>query len=99
MTFPDFRDSASADAVPPEILGPALAALWHDRRGQWALAHTFAQEAGGKAGSWVHAYLHRKEGDKANASYWYHRAGRPVASGDLATEWEQIARALLDDNR
>jgi hypothetical protein len=93
MTFNEF---IAASALPPET-GPALRALWQDRRGDWDGAHDLAQEAGGRDGAWVHAYLHRKEGDEMNASYWYARAGRPVATGDLGVEWEAIARALLGD--
>lgn len=89
-----FEDFARGDE-PPASAGPALRALWHDARGDWDTAHTLAQEAGGRDGAWVHAYLHRKEGDEMNASYWYARAGQPAASGDLRTEWEAIARALL----
>jgi hypothetical protein len=92
--FADFLKSIETDAAPP-ALGAALRALWHDRRGQWDEAHTLAQAAGGSAGAWVHAYLHRKEGDPGNAGYWYRQAGQPVATGPLPDEWERIARALL----
>ena len=95
MSFADFLQSIAADAQPPKELGDALAALWQDQRGQWDAAHALARDDAGKEGSWVHAYLHRKEGDQANAAYWYRLAGRPVASGSLAAEWEQIVRALL----
>ena len=95
MSFAEFRKSAAAGAGPPPALSAALRALWHDARGEWDAAHALAQAAGGADGDWVHAYLHRKEGDAANAGYWYRRAGRPAASGDLRGEWEQIVRALL----
>ncbi len=88
-------ESFVAAAVPPPGLGPALQALWHDARGDWDRAHELAQAASGRDGAWVHAYLHRKEGDEGNAGYWYARAGRPAARGDLRAEWEQIVRALL----
>lgn len=91
MSFEAF----AAAAAPPAELGPALLALWHDARGDWDAAHALAQEAPGRDGAWVHAYLHRREGDTMNAGYWYARAGRPPASGDLRAEWEEIARALL----
>lgn len=76
---------------------PALQALWQDARGNWDGAHALAQAAGGRDGDWVHAYLHRKEGDPGNAAYWYRRAGRsgPPAHQDLETEWAEIATALL----
>ena len=73
----------------------ALLALWWDGRGDWEKAHTIAQEVDGPEGAWVHAYLHRKEGDVSNAGYWYRRAGQPVAKGDLRAEWEAMVGALL----
>ena len=63
MSFADFQQSITDDSVPPAELGPELSALWHDRRGDWNAAHHLAQAAGGKNGAWVHAYLHRMEGD------------------------------------
>ena len=97
LSFADFLSSTAGTATPG--LSPALQALWHDARADWDQAHTLAQAAGGADGAWVHAYLHRKEGDEGNAAYWYRRAGQPVASGDLRAEWERIARALLADRR
>jgi len=91
MSFEDFVGAAA----PPAGVGPALQALWHDLRGDWDRAHVLAQEEAGRDGAWVHAYLHRKEGDEMNAGYWYARAGRPAASGGLEAEREAIARALL----
>jgi hypothetical protein len=87
---------ASIDGVePPAGLSHALQALWHERRGDWDAAHGHAQAQDDPAGAWVHAYLHRKEGDISNAGYWYRRAGRPDASGSLDEEWEAIATELL----
>jgi hypothetical protein len=76
-------------------LAQPLQALWHDARGEWDLAHAQAQADTGRDGAWVHAYLHRKEGDAANAAYWYARAGRPVFHGSPAREWATIATELL----
>ncbi len=73
----------------------AMLALWWDGRGEWERAHEVAQEVEGREGAWVHAYLHRKEGDLGNAGYWYRRAGRPVATGDLRGEWEAMVGELL----
>ena len=72
-----------------------LQALWHDDRGDWDRAHELAQAAAGMAGDWVHAYLHRQEGDAGNARYWYAHAGRPEFRGPLADEWTAIATELL----
>ena len=80
---------------PPEGLSNALQALWYKARGNWDAAHTAAQDDEGRDGSWVHGYLHRKEGDEANAGYWYRRAGQTFPSSLLADEWRAIAAALL----
>ena len=98
MTLGEFKATLSAPA-PPSGLSPALAALWHDGRGDWDAAHGVAQEIESADGAWIHAYLHRKEGDAANAAYWYRRAGKPVASGTLEAEWEAILAALLSPPR
>ena len=96
MSFAEFQDSLRA-AEPPAGLAPAVQALWHDARGDWDRPHDCAQAAPGRAGSWVHAYLHRKEGDLGNAGYWYARAGRttPPRSVTLEAEWADLARTLL----
>jgi hypothetical protein len=98
MSFEELRLSVSSDAAPPAGCSLALQALWHDARGDWTTAHARAQEDHGRDGSWVHAYLHRKEGDIANAGYWYSRAGRSTPSTAVSqeTEWAQIARELID---
>lgn len=81
---------------PPQGLPAALRALWWDAKGDWTRAHEAAQEQEGTPDcDWVHAYLHRREGDLGNAGYWYRAAGRPVASGPLDAEWAAIATALL----
>jgi hypothetical protein len=90
----DFRDSLSKSA-PPDDLGNLLRALWHDAKGDWSRAHEIVQDEAGRDAAWVHAYLHRKEGDLANAGYWYQRAGKPVWKKPLEEEWEALAAALL----
>jgi hypothetical protein len=96
MSFEEFQTSV-AQARFPAGLTPALQALWHDARGDWDQAHGCVQDDGSVEGAWVHAYLHRKEGDISNAAYWYARARRPVVAATLALDDErtQIARALL----
>jgi len=94
MSFPDFERTL-AGATPPAGLGAALVALWLDAKGDWDAAHAAAQAVADADGAWVHAYLHRKEGDEANAGYWYRRAGKSPASGPLDAEWRAIATALL----
>lgn len=94
MDLAAFRASLSA-AEPPANLSRGLRALWLDARGNWDGAHDAAQADEGGAGDWVHAYLHRKEGDTANAAYWYRRARKPVSQASLDEEWAEIASALL----
>lgn len=94
MTLDDFKATLAA-AVPPRDLAPALVALWHDAKGDWDGAHRAAQDVEDESGAWVHAYLHRKEGDASNAASWYRRAGQPVAGGSLEGEWKAIATVLL----
>ena len=99
MSFAEFAASVARDAKPPAELKAALLALWHDARGDWTTAHGLAQEEDDDRGAWVHAYLHRKEGDAENAGYWYAKAGRSRPADDETPrgEWEQIARELLGD--
>lgn len=93
MTVEEFR-ATLADSAPPAAI-PALVALWHDAKGDWARAHEVAQDVDDESGAWVHAYLHRKEGDEGNAGYWYRRAGQPHAHDSLDAEWARIVSALL----
>lgn len=94
MTHDEFQRSLKGDA-PPAALPAPLQALWWDAKGDWERAHDRAQAEDGAAAAWVHAYLHRKEGDDANAAYWYRRAGRMPARMALAAEGAAILRALL----
>ena len=94
MTFQEFRQSLQHNE-PPSHLSFALAGLWWDAKGNWKKAHESAQQDEGPAGSWVHAYLHRKEGDSSNAGYWYRQAAKPPAQSSLEQEWIEIAESLL----
>jgi hypothetical protein len=94
MDSTQFKESLGA-ATPPPRLSHALQALWYDAKGDWATAHQHAQAQEDATGAWVHAYLHRKEGDLSNAAYWYRRAGQPVATAALEAEWESLVAALL----
>ena len=96
MTLDELRASLASPS-PPSSLRGALLALWHDAKGDWDMAHRVAQDVDDASGAWVHAYLHRKEGDESNAAYWYRRAGKPIARGSLDEEWTEIAAALLDN--
>lgn len=89
MTFTEFR---SSEAGSYQV---ALRALWVAGRGDWDQAHEIAQLEDSLDGAWVHAYLHRVEGDTSNANYWYRQARRPLQTGDLRAEWETIVMELL----
>jgi hypothetical protein len=94
MTLTEFEASV-ATGTAPAALPPVLLALWHDARGDWEAAHEVAQDVPDPDGAWVHAYLHRKEGDAGNAAYWYRRASKPVCRRSLAEEWREIVEAFL----
>jgi hypothetical protein len=94
MDYAAFEHTLKGDQ-PPANLSNALQALWWDAKGDWDRAHACAQAQDDPESAWVHAYLHRKEGDRVNASYWYRRAGKPAFAGTLAEEWDALVRALL----
>jgi|SRR5271165_670370 len=95
MTLAELKASLKK-AKPPAKLPPALAALWWVQNDKWEEAHRIVMHEGGKDCAWVHAYLHRVEGDLDNARYWYRQAQRPVPARSLADEWTKIAEALLE---
>ena len=90
----EFKASLSGAAPAPQLDAP-LAALWWAANGDWDKAHKIVKDEPTADAAWVHAYLHRVEGDTGNAGYWYRRAARPVAAGSLETEWERMVSALL----
>lgn len=94
MNADEFRQSTERPQ-PPEKLSAALEAMWYDAKGDWEKAHTLAQSQEDAEGAWVHAYLHRVEGDLSNAAYWYRRADKPVCSDPLDQEWNDIVSNLL----
>jgi hypothetical protein len=94
MTLEEFRKSTK-NPEPPKV-SVLLLALWHDARGGWEKSHELAQDKNTPDGSWVHAYLHRKEGDPFNAAYWYNRANRNMPDYSFEKEWEEISAALLN---
>ena len=92
VTFTQMVDGGSPT---PEGLSVPLLALCLGRRGDWEASHALVNDIETPLGSWIHAWLHRVEGDLSNASYWYRLAGRPESEGDLEIEWEELAEAAL----
>jgi len=95
MNIEDFHRSLQAE-TPPAGLSPHLTALWQDGRGDWNGAHETVQDLEDANAAWIHAYLHRKEGDAGNAAYWYRRAQKPFpAHESFESEWREIAEQLF----
>jgi len=95
IKFEDFLKLKDEGSIPDDIPS-LLQSLLLDAAGDWESAHSLAQGEYNREGSWVHAYLHRKEGDLGNASYWYRNAGKSMPELSLEEEWEYIAMALLE---
>ena len=93
MTLQEFKTSLSS-STPPQNISEYLKALWFDAKGDWDKAHNIVQDIHSNNGSWIHAYLHRKEGDISNADYWYHRAGKARPSISLQYEWENLVSSF-----
>jgi hypothetical protein len=94
MQWDEFKSSVTG-RHPPRNISPCLEALWYDGNGNWERAHQIAQEIEDKNGAWIHAYLHRKEGDLGNARYWYSMAGKKMPEQSLREEWEALTREFL----
>jgi len=101
MTYELFIDLCENTAIRPDSpdlpTDPLLLSLWQDRRGHWVVAHRIAQSIKSSAGSALHAYLHREEGDNSNAQYWYSRAERPMVETSLEEEWRSLAREFSEN--
>jgi hypothetical protein len=98
MTIEEFIENSRTFEKPDATWPPALQALWHAERGEWDTAHEVCQTGNSRDGAWVHANLHREEGDLSNASYWYGRAGKPDHEGDIVEERREILQDLLSRN-
>ena len=94
MNVAAFIASLDGAAPAPDLNAP-LAGLWWAAKGDWDRAHKIVQDESSREAAWVHAYLHRVEGDLGNAGYWYRRAGQAAAKDSLEAEWERIAVTLL----
>lgn len=86
-----------ADRNPPKQLPVPLQALWYEANGDWDKAHRLVQKNASLEASWVHAYLHRKQGDNINAGYWYSKAEHPFPDLSLDDEWQRISKTLLSE--
>jgi len=95
MTLEDFLSSVDGASEPPADMRDTLQALWWAEKGDWDRAHTVAQDISSGDGSWIHANLHREEGDPGNARYWYQRAGKPESTEPVKDERRAIIAALL----
>jgi hypothetical protein len=93
VNFQEFVQSLE-QRRPPKNTKVLLVALWQDAKGNWSEAHSIVQEVDDSMACWIHAYLHRKEGDLGNAGYWYSRAGKTRPDVDLKSEWEELVREL-----
>jgi len=98
MTLAEFKRAVS-QPKPPAKLTPPLVALWWAAKDDWDKAHGIVMKQDSREAAWVHAYLHRVEGDLDNAGYWYRKAHRPAESGPLPKEWDAIAAALLEETQ
>ncbi len=94
MNLSSFKESLLHPG-PSQNASVYLKALWYDAKGNWDKSHKLIQDIDDETAAWIHAYLHRKEGDVSNADYWYRNAGKQRPSISLDKEWEQIVAALL----
>ena len=94
MTFTEFK-STLIESSAPKGLSVELEALWYDGKGDWNRSHEVIQDINSKNAAWIHAYLHRKEGDSGNAQYWYSRAGKNMPNVNLDKEWESLVNHFL----
>ncbi len=97
MNLGTFKASLE-DNSPPAGVSLALRALWHEAKGAWDAAHKLAQAQDDAIGAWVHAYLHRVEGDETNAGHWYRRADKTHSTATHSDEWDEIAAALCKNS-
>ncbi len=97
MDYKSFNYTLDMGQPPAEFADP-VKALWWERKGYWEKAHDMVQDLTSKEAAWVHAYLHRKEGDQMNAAYWYERAGKKESSKEHDDEFREIIESLLSES-
>ncbi|MFQ3670720.1 MAG: hypothetical protein SNJ84_04605 [Verrucomicrobiia bacterium] len=91
-----FTQAIQTAPAPNPDWPPAVQALWWAGKGEWDRAHALVARASGGAEAWVHAHLHRLEGDHANAAYWYRAAGKTICEASLEHEFETLVEALVE---
>ena len=96
MTLEAFEQSIEQHRKPPAEISVYLQSLWYDAKGDWDKAHEMIQDVEDETSFWIHAYLHRKEGDSWNADYWYRKAGKAKPDASLKEEWKEISSILLN---
>ena len=94
-SFKEFKESLALQAPPPDW-AETIRAMWFDAKGDWESSHNIAQDMHDSNGSWIHAYLHRKEGDRFNAGYWYRMAGKKFPAVSLEEEQQQLVEYFLN---
>jgi len=94
MKLEEFKNTFKEEK-PHSNWHPMLCALWYDGKGDWHQAHEIADGNPIEGANWVHAYLHRKEGDDWNARYWYRIAGKPLPKISLEEEWRELVKVYL----
>ena len=98
MNYEEFIMSVGGKK-PPAQINKYITVLWYDSKGKWDIAHNLAQAIYNRDGSLLHAYLHRKEGDLANAVYWYSNADKEMPNISLNEEWEELVHKYLKFNK
>ena len=95
LNYNEFQNTLDSE-FPHKDWSEALKSLWHEAKGDWEASHSIAQDIPSEVGNWIHAYLHRKEGDEWNAGYWYRQAKRPFPTLTLEEEFKEILEYVLD---
>ncbi len=95
MNYTEFKATLKNNE-PPNDYSDALVALWYDAQGNWHSAHELVDGKSDSNSKWIHAYLHRKEGDDWNAGYWYRQAGKPFSKLTLEEEHRELVEFMLN---
>ena len=94
MKYDDFI-KLTKKSEPSDNLAGIHLVIWYAVKDNWDMAHNIVQEINTETASWIHAYLHRVEGDISNAHYWYNRARQEPSSESLESELDDIIKSLF----